>query len=545
MPRDELIWLLDTLSDIHSEWWHQKEEPFLIGICLATLPDYFLAWDDPLHHEVEFLEAVVTLAAISCPPENADRQHILTRSREYPWLLLNLRDPTLFANWFEDTPSNYHKQLVSLLFWVVYALIRRESYPLAVQYFTVITAKGDLPLHASALTAIAPAIRNSALGAIGKMLVAPQTQDLTRIIHYSMCLGGHASLEEMLENYDLQLGASQNPDPNLLAILFILSKHIPPGSLEKLKNVNLELQNPWLRLAARVVARLDISDESGLPMGSFYDHRVHNMIAALSLLRYTRGTVTQYTEFHLLGSFLESREPSISSVALEYFLKTTISHPNPSAPPHCLFAAVPAAFSFILPDHQLWMGWTILGIFVDGFETLSVEWRQSFVAGFFTLSRRPVLRPRGYINPSTRESELQQILTWEYFNEEDQGRELTDSEFSGLDWMAMAWSLHLSRQSGRNPDGLGQANAQLQNLSGPAVNEEFVLRALCKLINAAPPYQLTPIIPKLCEFLQWFDDTELPEYRGMISTRIREAVHMQQELQKLHRFHKFQCRWYI
>ena len=256
-------------------------------------------------------------------------------------------------------------------------------------------------------------------------------------------------------------------------------------------------------------------------------------------------TVTQYTESLLLGSFLESREPSISSVALEYFLKTTISHPNPSAPPHCLFAAVTAAFSFISPDHQLRMGWTILGIFVDRFETLSVEWRRSFAEGFFTLSRRPLLRPRGRTEPSTRESELEQILTWEYFNEEDQERALTDSEFSGLDWMAMAWSLHLSEQFQGRSEGSGQANAQLWNLSGPAVNEEFVLRALCKLINAAPLYQLTPIIPKLCEFLQWFDDTELPEYRGMISTRIREAVHMQQELQNLHRFHKFQCMWYI
>ena len=182
---------------------------------------------------------------------------------------------------------------------------------------------------------------------------------------------------------------------------------------------------------------------------------------------------------------------------------------------------------------------------MDGFETLSVEWRRSFAEGFFTLSRRPLLRPRGDTGPITRESDLEQILTWEYFHEEEQERELTDSEFSGLDWMAMAWSLHLSRQSGRKTEGSGQANVQLRDLSGPAVNEEFVLRALCKLVNAAPPYQLTPIIPKLYEFLQWFDGTELPEYRGMIATRIREAVHMHQELQNLHRFHKFHCMWYI
>ena len=538
MPRDESFWLLSTLSEIRSDWWHRGREPFLIEICLATLSDDA----DP---SVELLEAVVTLAAMSCPPENSDLRHILTRSREHPWLLLNTRNPARFANWFEDTPSDYHKQLVSLLFLVVYALICRGSYPLAVQYFTVITSKGDFSLYTSALTAIAPAMRDDGLCAIGRMLVAPQTPELTQEILHSIRIGANAFLGEMLENYDLQLGASENPDPNFFAILFMLSKHIPSDTIEKLKNVNLGLQNPWSRLAARVVARLDIPDGSGLPIESFCDHRVHNMIAALSLLRYTQGTVTHYTESLLLRSFLESRELSISSVALEYFMKTTISHPNPSAPPHCLFATVSGAFNFISPDHQLWMGWRILETFMNGFETLSVEWRRSFAEGFFTLSRRPLLKPRRDTGSITRESDPEQILTWEYFHEEEQERELTDSEFSGLDWMAMAWSLHLSQQSGGNSEGSGQGNVQLRNLSGPAVNEEFVLRALCKLLNATPPYQLIPIIPKLCEFLQWFDGTELPEYRGMISTRIREAVHMHQELQKLHRFHKFHCIWYI
>ncbi len=182
------------------------------------------------------------------------------------------------------------------------------------------------------------------------------------------------------------------------------------------------------------------------------------------------------------------------------------------------------------------MAWTILDVFVDGFETLSVEWRRSFAEGFFTLSRRPLLRPRGDTKLITRESELEQILTWEYFNEEEQKRELTDSEFSGLDWMAMAWSLHLSQQPGGKSQGSGQGKAKLRNLSGPAVDEEFVLRALCKLLDAVLPYQLIPIIPKIREFSQWFDDTEHPEYRRTISTRIGEAVRC---------FHKFHCTWYI
>ncbi len=552
LPREESLWLLRTLSE-HRGKLQLEREPFLIGICLAILSKHAPEWDDEFSPYVPFvdaadivlLDAVVTLAALSCSLKNANRLQILTRSREHPWLFLNVRNPALFANWFDDIPSDYHKQLISLLFLVVYAFLCRGSYPLAVQYLTVIISKGDLPLYTSALTAIAPAMSNSGLSTIGRMIVEPQTQELTRMIRDSIPIGAHTFLEGMLKNYDLQLGASENPDPNFFAILFMLSNDVPSDKLEELKKVNLELKNPWTRLAARVVARLDIPDGSGLPMGSFGDHRVYNMIAALSLLRYTQGTVEQYTEFLFLGSFLESRETSISSVALEYYMKTTISYPDPPAPPYCLSTVVSAAFNLILPDHQLWMGWTILDIFVSGFGPLSVEWRRSFAEGFFTLSRRPLLRPRGYTESITRESELEQILTWEYFNEEEQELELTDSELSGLDWMAMAWSLHLSHQSGGGSESSGQTKAKLRNLSGPAVNEEFVLRALCKLLNAAPLYRLTPILPKLCEFLQWFDDSELPEYRREISTRITEAVHLHQELQNLHRFHKSHCMWYI
>ncbi len=545
IPREESLWLLSTLSELRIGQWQLEREPFLIGICLATLLNHAPEWDDDYTTDIVILEAVVTLAAMSCSLDDVNRLDILIRSREHSYLFLNARNPALFANWFEDIPSDYHKQFISLLFLVVYAFICRGSYHLAVQYFTVTTAKGGLSLYTSALTAIAPAMGNSGLSAIGRMIVAPQTQELTRVIRDSTRYGAHTFLEEMLKNYDLQLGASENPDPNFLAILFMLSKHVHSGKLEELKNVNLELKNPWSRLAARVVARLDIPDGSGLPMGSFGDHRVHNMIAALSLLRYTQGTVHQYTEFLFLGSFLKSREISISSVALEYYMKTTMSYPDPPAPPYCLSTVVSAVFNFILPDHHLWMGWTILHIFVDGFETLSVEWRRSFAEGFFTLSCRPLVTPRGDRESITRENELEQILTWEYFNEEGQKPELTDSEFSGLDWMAMAWSLHLSQQLGGKSEGSGQGKSKLQNLSGPAVNEEFVLRAFCKLLDAVPPFQLIPITPKICEFSQWFDDTELPEYRRTISTRIREAVRMHQEFENLHRFHKFHCMWYI
>jgi hypothetical protein len=410
----ESLWLLSTLSEHRSDWERPEREPFLIGICLAILSGH------APHPAIELLEAVVTLAAMSCSPERANRLQALTSSREHLSSLMNIRNPTIFANWFEDTPPDYHAQLISLLFLVIHALIYLDSYPLAVQYLTVITAKGDLPLHISSLTTIAPVMEDSILSAISRMLVAPQTQELTPLIHSSMLHQELVFQDELLKNYDHQLGASENPNPSFFAILFMLSKHVPSVTIEELKGANLELKNPWLRFAARVIARLDIPDGAGVPIGSFYDHRLHNMIAALSLLRYTQGTITQYTEFLLLESFLESRELSISSAALEYYMETAISYPGPPAPSYCLSAAVSAAFNLILPDHSLWMGWRILGIFLNGFETLSVEWRRSFVQGFFTLSRRPLLKPRGDMESMTRESEIEQILTWEYFHEEEQ-----------------------------------------------------------------------------------------------------------------------------
>jgi hypothetical protein len=545
LPREHSLWLLGTLSELRSDWLRPDREPFLIEMCLAILLNHAQTWDDTPYPDIALLEGLTTLTAMSCSPQRDNRLRILTSSRERPWLFQNVRNPALFANWFEDVPSDYHKQLISLLFLVTSAFICRGSYSLAAQYLNVITARGDLPLYTSALSAVASTIGDNRLSATIRMLVVPQTQELTPTIRYSMLHGENNFQEELLKNYDLQLGASENPDPNFLAIVFMLSKRISLDTIEGLKNVNLELKNPRLRLAARVVARLDIPDGQGLPMGSFYDHRINNVIAALVLLRYTQGTVTQFTEFLLLESFLESRELSISSTALRYYMQTAISYPSPPAPSYCLSAAASAAFNFILPDHLLWMGWEILDRFVDGFGVLSVEWRRAFAEGFFALSRRPLLKPRADTESTTRESELEQILTWEYFHEEEQEREWTDSQFSGLDWMMMAWSLHLSQQSGRKTEGSGQGNATSRILRGPAVNEEFVLRALCKLLDAAPPYQLTPIIPKLCEFVQWFDGTELPEYHRMISTRIREAARMHEEFQGLHCFHKFQCTWYI
>jgi hypothetical protein len=446
---------------------------------------------------------------------------------------------------YEGTPSDDHEQLTSLLFLIVYALLYRESHALAVQYFNMITAKGDLPLYASALTAIAPSITESGLSVISWMLVAPAQELTPECIPHLYPFAPLDSLADIFGHYDKRLGVSENPDPNIIATLLVLSNHPPSLIRERIRQQNIDFKNPWLRLVARVAAQLNIPDESDLSMGLLYDHRVHNMIAALSLLRHARGDVTHYTESLLLASFLQSRELVISSVALEYYVKTVILYSEPSAPSCFLSAAVSSAFNHLLPEEWLWNSWTILGTFVDGFETLSVEWRRTFAEGFFTLSRRLMPRQRVNIELSTPQSELEAVLTWEYFHEEEREPELTDSHFSGLDWMAMAWPLHLSQQSGRNTVGSIQGKAQLQILTGLVVNEEFVFGALCKLLDAAPYYWIIPIIPKLREFMQWFDDTELPEYHSMISIRVNEAVRRYEELQMLHRFHKFHCIWYI
>jgi hypothetical protein len=542
---EEFTWLFKTLSELHTKAWIPLEEPFFVEICLPVLLDQASKWVDHSYPDIAFLEAVVTLIAISCAPDEAHRRKILTNSRQGLWHCMNMQNPNLIITLMERAPSDHHKELISLLFLVVYGIINVYEYPLAVQYFTLITAKGDLHLYTSALTAIAPSITDRGLSTIGRVLVASRTQQLIEIIRDPMTYDGRSVQEALLKDYDHQLGASENPDPNILAVLLILSKHLSSDTIEQLQNLNLELNSPWLRLAARVVAQLDIPDTSGLPIGLFDDDRVYNMIAALSLLRYTDGRVTQYTECLLLASFLESREPVISSVALEYYMETTISYSDSSAPACYLSRAVSAAFNFNLPDHQLLAGWKILDVYVGGFEILSVEWRRAFAEGFFTLSRRPLPRPRGDMESSTRESELEEILSWEYFHEEEQPQELTDSDFSGLDWMAMAWSLHLSQQSRRTSHGSVQGKAQPRDLLAPEVNEEFVLRVLCNLLHAAPYYKIFSIIPKLREFAQWFDGTDLPEYCAMISAHIEEAIRRQQEFRMSHKFHKFHCMWYI
>ena len=168
LPIEEWLWLLSTLSELRSEEWILVEEPFFIGICLEMLMDNSNILD------IVLLDAVVTLAAISCSPERANWVNILSHHRDYPWLLLNIRNTNLIPIMYEGTPSDNHKQLTSLLFLIVFHLLCQRSDDLAVRYFTIITAKGDLPVYASALTAIAPSMMTSCLSIMGKMLMASQ-----------------------------------------------------------------------------------------------------------------------------------------------------------------------------------------------------------------------------------------------------------------------------------------------------------------------------------------------------------------------------------
>jgi len=537
---EESVGILNTLSELCCEQRLPLDASYLIGICLKMLLNYFPSVEDlsSFDFDMKFLEAAVTFAAISCSPNFGNRQHIVTSSREHPWLLPNTRNPALFANWFEDTPSVCHKPLISVLFLVIYALLRRESYPLADQYLAIITGKGDFALYTSALTAVAPAIGDSGLFAIGKRLVA-QTQELTSETIHPASIADHTVLEELLKTYDRHLGASENPDPNIFAVLLVLSEHLDVFAIEQLEKLDLELEDPCSKLVARAVARLDIPDGSGLSIELFSDHRIQNMIAARSLLRYEWVGVTRYTESLLLASFLQSRELAISSAALEYYMETAISFADPSAPSSYLSQGVHSVFNLMLPDDQLRMGWRILGTFVNGFDNLPMEWRRRFAEGFFTLSRQLVPQSQGDTETNSSVRGLWYILTWGYFHEAEQEREFTDSEFSGLDWMAMAWSRQLSPQSE------GMREEQWWQMDEPRVDEEFVLSALCKLLDAAPYYQIIPIVPKLREFIQWFDDTDLPEYRLMISSRVKEAVRRHEEIEAFHRFDKFHCMLYI
>ena len=534
----ESIWLLNTLSWLHHDGLVLMKH-HVSKICLAILLHHAPNWNEKAPPDIMLIESVVTTVAISCSSNEAYQREILTNSHEHPWLLLNLRNSQLISRIIENTDRSDHNELISLLFLVLHALILRGSLTLAEEFLDMITEKADFVLCTSALTSIAPALGLDRLSVIGKLLLARRAQFSRPETDVSMSddqqhVRSHQSL---FNNYDLQLGASQFPDPTFFALLLLLSKTLRPSVIRQLQGTDLKLKNLWLRLAAKMISHHDIPDESGM---LFHDHRVQSMFAALSLLRYLKGEVIQYgvKELLFLASFPPSREHVISSLPLHHYLETVTPYSNLAPPLHYLSGAVHALFNPILPDDYLCKGWTILYEFMDGFEKRSVEWLETFAEAFFTTSRRPLLcKKRQNSMPAT---ELNEILTWEYFCTKGQEPEFTDGVFSGLDWMAMAWSLHLSQQSGTTVPA-GRA-AQPPGLGEPLVNEEFALQVLCRLINVAPYYSILPIIPKLHEFVAWFDGANLLDYQSMVSVSIEGA---EQEFERCYKSQKFHCAWYL
>ena len=76
LPTEESLWLLSTLSEHRSDSRRPEREPFLIEICLAILSHYATKWHDGDYRDSALIEAVVTLVAMSCSPEDTNRPHI-------------------------------------------------------------------------------------------------------------------------------------------------------------------------------------------------------------------------------------------------------------------------------------------------------------------------------------------------------------------------------------------------------------------------------------------------------------------------------------
>ena len=520
LNNDEFIWILDTLS----EWsiaFDDIADHIETGLAmvLARSPQWFTSsYEDGI-----ILEAVVTFAALLFSPDQSYQRKTLTNSRQQPWLLPNLRNPELIRKLLEDVDPRYQKQLISLLFLVYYYLKSSGSGILAAQYFTIIKAKGDSPLHFSSLITVAPAMPSSDTFRIMGLLVTPQV-GIPNWIHDEFNLHG------IIGAYDNQLAVGQTPDPNILATLLLISEHLSPRQLGHLQdpNYNPKYRNPWLTLTGRVIAELDIPDGLSAVMESFHDHKVCNMIAAQSLLRYLQGIVTNYTEPLLLASFLQSKEVTVSSLALEYYMRTILSYNGPPPqPPRYLPNAVQLIFNPDMPDDQLWIGWNILRKFVEGRNKLSFEWRQSFATTFFTLSEQLLPRLRGDPKRNTPTDGLRKILTWEYFHEPEHEPESLEREANGVDWMIAAWEVHLSSRFGRGEQDPGQTERAPHGSAAFAINEEFVLQALCALFDAVTDSQIAPVLSQLCEFVQSFDNPSLDGYRTVIISRVKAIESLQ------------------
>jgi hypothetical protein len=100
---EECIWLLNTLSCLHSARWERQEKFCVIDIFLAVCSSQAPHWYCDSGPDVLILEAGLTLVAISRSSDRAYRLEILNNSRIHPWLLPNLRNLELIRGLVEDT----------------------------------------------------------------------------------------------------------------------------------------------------------------------------------------------------------------------------------------------------------------------------------------------------------------------------------------------------------------------------------------------------------------------------------------------------------
>ena len=516
MNNEEFIWILDTLSE-----WSIVFDDITdhIGTGLAMVLARSSQWFTSSYEDGVILEAVVTFAALLFSNDQSYQRKILARSRQHPWLLPNLRNPELISRFLESADSRYHRQIISLLFLVYYYLKSSGSGILAAQYLTIITAKGDLSLHLSSLVTIAPAIPPFDILRIVGFLIATQAERANGAHH-------ELAIEGIFRAYDNQLGVGQTPDPYFLATLLLVSRDLYPRRRVPFQDPNF--RNPWLTLTGRVIAGLDIPEGLSTVKGSFYDHKVCNMIAAQYLFRYTQGTVPRFTESSLLASFLQSREVTISFLALECYMRTILSYNGPSQPPRYLSDAVQIVFNPVLPDDQLWIGWNIFGLFLEGRNKLTLHWRQAFARAFFTQLDRQLSRLHGNPKGTTPRDGLRKILSWQYFHESEHESEFVNEESNGLNWMVAAWDVHLSCKPGRGKQDLGPNGGERQyDLGEFTINERFVLQALCALIDAVTDSQIAPVLSQICEFVQSLDGPGLDEYRTAIFSRVKDIESLQ------------------
>jgi len=119
LNREDTLWLLSMLPELSNDGWLSLEN--LFQLCRTILLDSAPKWIYGNPPDFILLESVVTLAATL---NWSARRRVITNSLEHPWLLLNIRNPALFSEWFGGVSSMYHEEFISMGFLVIYALIR-------------------------------------------------------------------------------------------------------------------------------------------------------------------------------------------------------------------------------------------------------------------------------------------------------------------------------------------------------------------------------------------------------------------------------------